>query len=35
MGEGGLSIHREGKELGVGRWENGLSVNPRGLQPWE
>jgi hypothetical protein len=30
MSEGGLSIHREGKELGAGRWEKGLSVEPRG-----
>jgi hypothetical protein len=33
MSEGGLSIHREGKELGAGRWEKGLSVEPRGLKP--
>jgi hypothetical protein len=33
MSEGGLSIHRVGKELGVGRWEKGLSVEPRGLKP--
>jgi hypothetical protein len=33
MSEGGLSIHRVGKELGAGRWEKGLSVEPRGLKP--
>ena len=31
MSEGGLRIHRVGKELGAGRWEKGLSVEPRGL----
>jgi hypothetical protein len=35
MSEGGLSFHREGKGLGAGRWEKGLSVKPSGLQPWE
>jgi hypothetical protein len=37
MSEGGLSIHKVGKELGAGRWEKGLSVEPRpkprGLKP--
>jgi hypothetical protein len=33
MSEGGLSIHRVGKGLGVGRWKKGLSVEPRGLKP--
>jgi hypothetical protein len=33
MSEGGISIHRVGKELGDGRWEKGLSVEPRGLKP--
>jgi hypothetical protein len=37
MSEWGLRIHRVGKELGVGRWEKGLSVEtrakPRGLNP--
>jgi hypothetical protein len=31
MSDGGLSFHRVGKELGAGRWEKGLSVEPRGL----
>jgi hypothetical protein len=31
MSDGGLSIQRVGKVLGVGRWENGLSVEPRVL----
>jgi hypothetical protein len=31
MSDGGLSFHRVGKELGVGRWEKALSVEPRGL----
>jgi hypothetical protein len=31
MSDGGLSIHRVGKGLGAGRWEKGLSVEPRGL----
>jgi hypothetical protein len=35
MSDGGLSIHRDGKGLGAGRWEKGLSVKPRGLKPWE
>ena len=33
MSEGGLSVHRVGKRLGAGRWEKGLSVEPRGLKP--
>jgi hypothetical protein len=32
MSEGGLRIHREGKELEARRWEKGLSVYPRGLK---
>jgi hypothetical protein len=31
MSDGELSFHRVGKELGAGRWEKGLSVEPRGL----
>ena len=31
MSDGGLSFHRVGKGLGAGRWEDGLSVEPRGL----
>jgi hypothetical protein len=31
MSDGGLSFHRVGKGLGAGRWEEGLSVEPRGL----
>jgi hypothetical protein len=34
MSDGGLSFHRVGKGLGAGRWEEGLSVEPRGLSPW-
>jgi hypothetical protein len=30
MSDGGLSFHRVGKGLGAGRWEEGLSVEPRG-----
>jgi hypothetical protein len=30
MSDGGLSFHRVGKELGAGRWEEGLSVEPKG-----
>jgi hypothetical protein len=33
MSDGGLRFHRVGKGLGVGRWEKGLSVEPRGLKP--
>jgi len=35
MSDGGLSVHRMGKELGVGGGKKGLSVEPRGLKPWE
>ena len=31
MSEGGLSIHKVGKELGARSWEKGLCVEPRGL----
>jgi hypothetical protein len=34
MSDGGLRFHRVGKGLGNGRWEKGLSVEPRGLSPW-
>jgi hypothetical protein len=30
MSDGGLSFHRVGKELGVEKWEKGLSVEPKG-----
>jgi hypothetical protein len=33
MSDGGLSIHRVGKELGARRWEKGLSDEPTGLSP--
>jgi hypothetical protein len=33
MSEGGLRIHRVGKEFRAGRWEKGISVEPRGLKP--
>jgi hypothetical protein len=34
MNDGRLRFHIVGKGLGDGRWEEGISVEPRGLSPW-